>query len=156
MRSITVLILVMLGLLAAILAVRPQPATADDRWSRVADVRRSLELIQRRIDLQATIERENQRTRGYPEWIEPEWFEQPLPTNPWFDGTRPWIEIASASDRGRRHPRCIVAVESNDGTFWYDPHSGVVRARVPAGLMDDQAIALYNAANGTEVGSILP
>lgn len=156
MRAITVLILVMVGLLVAIVAVQPRPAAAEDRWAAVPDVQASLERIRQRILLEAAIQRTSQRARGHPDWIEAEWFERPLPMNPWFDGRHPWIEIASEADQGREHPRCIVALEPDDGTFWYDPLSGVVRARVPKGLMDDQAIALYNAANGVEVDSILP
>lgn len=161
MRTVTLLILVLLAAVATLVFVRPASVDGAQRHhDDIAEVRTSLTTIRRHVLLHATLNQESHRVRGHPERIDPAWFGDERPTNPWFGENRPWVEIAPvnrpASRANRPHPPCIVALEPTDGTFWYDPRSGVVRARVPAGLMDDEAIALYNAANGTDVHSILP
>jgi len=161
LRTITLLILIMLGAVVALVVVRPASVEgAQDHHVAVAEVQASLTSIRRHVLLHATLAQDSHRVRGHPPRIEPEWFTNGLPRNPWFDDRQPWVEIAPANplarDVGRIHPPCIVALEPTDGTFWYDPVSGIIRARVPAGLMDDEAIALYNEANDTDVTSVLP
>jgi hypothetical protein len=157
MRAVTVLILIMAAAITAMVTIKPSPVDAGlERWSDVDAVRESLATIRQRILLRTALDRESQRVRGHPDRVEPAWFENGVPGNPWFGNERPWMEIAGDPSVRRDHPQCIVAVDPGDGAFWYNPANGVVRARVPAGLMDADAIALYNAANDTQVTSILP
>lgn len=157
MRAITILIIIMAAAIAAMVAVKPSPVDAGhEQWSDVDAVRASLATIRKRVLLRTALDQESQRVRGHPERIDPAWFEDGVPGSAWFGNDRPWMEIASDPSLDQDHPRCIVAVDPGDGAFWYNSATGAIRARVPSGLMDVDAIALYNAANDTEVTSILP
>ncbi|RMD62322.1 MAG: hypothetical protein D6824_06910 [Planctomycetota bacterium] len=47
-----------------------------------------------------------------------------------------------------------VAVDESVASFWYNPGTGAVRARVPATVSDQRAVELYNRVNNTSLRSI--
>lgn len=92
---------------------------------------------------------------GWPTTASPEWFEAgEAPVNVMADPGAPWIEIAGPEDLGLDHPRVRMLVNDQTAGFWYNPGTGVVRARVPVMVSDDAALELYNRLNASELTSI--
>lgn len=77
-----------------------------------------------------------------------EWFGADVPTNALLDGDRPWIDLAPPGDLGD-HPPDPVAVDISQASFWYNPTTGVFRARVAPLSSEAQTLAVYNEVNGT-------
>jgi hypothetical protein len=92
---------------------------------------------------------------GWPTTVNPDWFEKgDAPRNSLADPDAPWIEIAGPEDRTLDHPRIRMLVNDRVAGFWYNPGTGVVRARVPVMVSDDAALELYNRLNASELASI--
>ncbi len=106
------------------------------------------------IMLQAAMEKTQLTQRGYPATVEPEWFGENLPRNPLLPEGHAWVEVAGDSQRDLEHPPKRIATGREMAQFWYNPHSGVVRARVPADVSDATALRLYNYINDTKLDSI--
>lgn len=92
--------------------------------------------------------------RGWPVTVDPEWFLPHPPVNALLSPHRPWVEVASPDEAGLLHPPVRMAIDETYAAFWYNPYQGVVRARVPVMVNDDQATDLYNRVNGTGIPSI--
>ena len=95
----------------------------------------------------------------WPVAVLPDWFGGALPTNRCLSddpasADRPWLDIAPPGDK-RAHPPDPVAVRRDQAQFWYNPHVGVFRARVPADLPADEALALYNHLNGVTLAALM-
>lgn len=112
----------------------------------------------RRMDLEVKYRAASKSTelnaRGWPVTIDPAWFEGDAPENPILDSDRPWVEVAGMSQCDLLHPPVRMAVDNSLAAFWYNPYQGVVRARVPVMVSDEQATRLYNRVNGTAIASI--
>ncbi len=93
-------------------------------------------------------------SRGWPVTVDPSWFQSDPPVNPLLDDDRPWVEVAGTQQADLLHPPVRMAVDKNLAAFWYNPYQGIVRARVPVMVSDDQATALYNRVNGVGMASI--
>lgn len=156
--ALTLLMLVTIGVVIALTRLGPQSASAAvaDDAARIAETRSALERLSSRLTFQSMLSEQAASVRPYPDTIDPSWFEPKLPRHGFIDDSHPWIEVAGPDERGRAHPKSIVALAPAQGGFWYDPTQGLIRARVPGGLLDADAIALYNALNGTEVTTTLP
>ena len=83
-----------------------------------------------------------------------EWFAEGLPAHPLIELGHPWLEVASVRQSDHVHPEVCIAHDSSVAKFWYNPGTGVVRARVPSGLTKDNALALYNRINQSELTSL--
>lgn len=94
--------------------------------------------------------------RGWPEKIDREWFNGPsgVPANPLVSPERPWVDLASAEEHDLDHPLMKMAADPRAAGFWYNPALGVVRARVPVLVSDEETLELYNRVNGTRLASI--
>lgn len=114
--------------------------------------RDSLHEIQREIMLQATLD--EGRSAGYPVTIDPSWFTS-RPINPLLAEGHPWVEIAHPSQQGLEHPMDIIAGSSVVASFWYNPATGVIRARVPDTGSEDETLALYNKINSTNLRALI-
>jgi type II secretory pathway pseudopilin PulG len=112
-----------------------------------AEVRR----FQQQIALQAALAQVERSERGYPSSVEPEWFQGKLPTNPLLDSSHSWLEIAGPQDVELQHPAQRVAANNSVAKFWYNPGTGVVRARVPSGVSDKAAVDMYNFVNDSSL-----
>lgn len=115
-----------------------------------AEVRR----FQAQIMVQSALEKVPLSQRGYPLSIEPRWFGGNLPNNPLLGPAYPWVEIASADQHHMMHPSRRMAIDRKLAQFWYNPNSGVVRARVPDSVSDATALRLYNEINDTAVSRV--
>lgn len=112
----------------------------------------------RRMDLEVKYRAASKSTelnsRGWPVTIDPAWFENQAPDNPLVDRDRPWVEVAGTQQADLIHPPVRMAVDSTMAAFWYNPYQGIVRARVPVMVSDEEATRLYNRINGTALASI--
>jgi len=95
-------------------------------------------------------------TRGWPVTLDPKWFESDPPQNPLLMGDRPWLEIATIDDAALEHPSVRMSIRDNMAAFWYNPYQGIVRARVPVMINDEQSLAMYNRVNSCGLSSIFP
>ena len=77
-----------------------------------------------------------------------EWFGDDLPTNSLLSEGRPWIDLAPPGDLGE-HPPDPVVYDRTQAGFWYNPTTGVFRARVSPATSEAQTLSLYNEVNGT-------
>ncbi len=89
---------------------------------------------------------QHEQAGDYPPQIMPDWFADGAPANPLLEGRHPWIDIAPPGDYSD-HPPDPLADTSGQAGFWYNPNNGVVRARVPRQVTDEQTLAMYNLVN---------
>lgn len=120
----------------------------------VAGTRAEVRRFQAQIMVQSALEKVPLSQRGYPLTIETRWFGSTLPSNLLLGPAYPWVEIASADQRNRTHPVRRMATDRKLAQFWYNPNSGVVRARVPDSVSDATALRLYNEINDSAVSRI--
>lgn len=147
--DITALVAAVL-VLAVVLAVRAGARQFDrDVQTLAAELRR----FQQVLRYQAIAEDVPVNARGWPETIDPAWFDRP-PLNPLLDDDRPWVEIVPPEDAHLLHPRVRVGLDGTQSAFWYNPYLGVLRARVPPMVSDQRAAEIYNRVNGTSITSI--
>ena len=140
----TVVALMLVGLLAGVVWHNRNTQSANlDRETAKAEVQR----FQQQIALQSALAKVVLNDRQYPETIDPAWFQGMLPMNPLLDVSHPWLEIASPEQRDQIHPLDRVAATKDTAKFWYNPNTGIVRARVSAGISDAAALELYNYVN---------
>ena len=91
--------------------------------------------------------------QGWPASIEPKWFEGVPPKNPLLSPDRPWLEVAGASEAQLLNPPVRIAAERGIAAFWYNPYRGVVRARVPLLISEQDTVDLYNRINHTTISA---
>lgn len=142
-------------MLTAILAGLIWHNRMDNSQQQVRELARAeVRRFQQQIALQSALAQVQRSERGYPQAVEPDWFQGKLPTNPLLDASHPWLEIAGPDDVTAQHPRQRVAVNGNAAKFWYNPATGVVRARVPAGVSDKASLEMYNFVNDSMLGDL--
>ena len=84
---------------------------------------------------------------GWTRNVDPEWF-NPLPCSAWFSSSdQPWIEIARDSAGRRQNPKEISITQPSQATWWFNPTSGALRARVPELTSGSATQALYDLVN---------
>jgi len=110
--------------------------------------------FQQQVALQSTLGKVERNERGYPQTIDPAWFQGALPQNPLLDVTHPWLEIASPDQKELLHPIQRIATDKKLAKFWYNPHMGVIRARVPMGVSDEATLQMYNYVNDCDLPDI--
>ena len=143
--------LILGGLVAGVfLHLRAEQGREEDNRLAQSEVHR----FQNQIHLRASLQEVELNAHGFPVTIDPEWFLGNLPVNPLLSATHPWLEIAAEVDRGMVHPSNMTAPDTSVAQFWYNPYTGVVRARVPTGVSDATTLALYNRVNGTNLPSL--
>ncbi len=125
-----------------------------DVEQRILSTRAEIERFQSQIMLQAALEKVPLTQRGYPVTVEPEWFGDDRPMNYLLGETYPWVEIARSSRSDRSHPVNRIATTREVAQFWYNPYTGVVRARVPDSASDATAGRLYDQVNYSDLGAI--
>lgn len=115
---------------------------------------RAVRVIEQMIKFRATQSGIDLNERGFPITVSAEWFEQGAPVNVMLPANHPWLEIASDEEAELMQPTIRQAVDPKVAGFWYNPHKGLVRARVPVMLSDLAATEVYNKVNGTNIKSI--
>ena len=142
-----ILVVLMLAGMGAVASREYRAARQNDQAQ--TETRDSVQRLARQIQLESVLSRSMQPERIYPEEVSPQWFGGDVPRNVLLGRGRPWIEIAPQSQHQLEHPPRVIALAETDAEFWYNPASGVVRARVPSLLSDADALARYNFINGT-------
>lgn len=145
----------------AIAAIAAASLIVSSEWKRaraeedlVNLTRSAVQSIQSKVRVRATMADVEINAAGFPNEVDPAWFDEGVPMNPLAEG-RPWIEIADESEFALRHPRNPTLEGGTGAMFWYNPALGVVRARVPRTLSDADAIVTYNEVNGTAIRSLV-
>jgi hypothetical protein len=142
-------------MLAAILVGVVFHSRTDREVNQARDLTRTeLRRFQQQIALQSALAKVERNERGYPVTVDPEWFQGNLPSNPLLGPEHPWVEIASPEHKDLLHPQERVASSKAIAKFWYNPHMGIVRARVPVGMSDSASLELYNFANSVSLPSL--
>lgn len=149
----TLVALMLAGILAGVTLQQRQQQNDD---IAVETTRRNVHRINREVQLRAALAQVSLSEQGYPATIDPEWFEHELPRNLLVADGRSWLEVAPMEQRGLAHPLDIAPPGKTNGAFWYNPSTGIVRARVPSGMSDAATIDLYNDINGCAVDSRFP
>ena len=146
--------LMIAGVIAGVVFYSRQNDQQEVDVERVSiDVQR----FQQQITLQSAIGVVELSDQGYPAVIDPEWFKQDdggLPKNPLLDDQNPWLEIAGPSQSDLNHPIKRTVSDRRTAKFWYNPYTGLVRARVPGGISDSESILMYNEINGSNLGGL--
>jgi hypothetical protein len=114
-------------------------------------VRGEVNRLQREIMLRAALHQVELSESGYPATIDPSWFEDDRPINALLGSSHPWVEIAGPDEQSLDHPPDHVATRRMQAQFWYNPWTGIVRARVPHLPSDGAALKLYNTINDTNL-----
>ena len=125
-----------------------------DTQQRLELARSETERFRSQIMLRTALGEVELTQRGYPATIQPEWFPARLPHNPLLPEGHPWVEIAETTNIDLQHPRRRIASNREVAQFWYNPHTGIVRARAPGDVSDARALRLYNYINDTELSNI--
>jgi hypothetical protein len=146
--------LVALALVAVLGGVVYNSRTEQDRANARTFAQEETRRFQQQVHLQAALLLSKTGERGYPQMIEPAWFQGNLPRNPLLPTSHPWLEIAGPEDVARRHPVRRTADDQTVATFWYNPANGLVRARVSAEITDEKALHLYNYVNGSDLPTL--
>ncbi|MDY7110274.1 MAG: hypothetical protein SYC29_16720 [Planctomycetota bacterium] len=149
----TLVALMLVGILAGLVMHHRQ---AQDVRAAQDLARDEVRRFQQQIHLHTALSGGEQRERGYPVSIEPDWFQGNLPVNPLLGRDHPWLEVAGPGATHALHPTDLVAADRDSASFWYNPATGVVRARVPVGVSDAQALELYNYVNDCTLPTLFP
>ena len=132
---------------------RRQVQEQDD----VMQVVEGLRSLQQQLHYNAAAERAELNQSGWPDVIDPAWFGNDPPRNLLVKSpTRPWLQIAGPEEASLEDPLMRMAVNDGVAGFWYNPYNGVVRARVPVMVSDQDAVNLYNRINNTALVSVFP
>lgn len=119
-----------------------------------AETRSALLRIQQQVHLQSALAARDGASRRHPAGIDPAWFKGAPPANALLGPEHPWLEVDATAPASMRHPTVPFTHRTEDAAFWYNPAAGVVRARVPAGISDSRALALYNEVNDSDLAGI--
>ncbi len=120
----------------------------------IESLRANVRLIQQQVMLQAALERVPRNEYGFPITIDPQWFGDMVPRNPLLGNDRPWMEVAGADEARLTHPLVRTGDHPSTASFWYNPITGTVRARVPHTVSDARTLELYNFVNGCNLPSL--
>lgn len=131
--------------IGGMLYYRANHQTLEQDAAFVADEVRRFEL---EIKVRAATTSTQLTGREWPMTIDPAWFDRP-PQNTLVSRDRPWVEVAPPEHAELFDPVYRIALDPTLASFWYNPYQGVIRARVPIAINDEQALRLYNRINGT-------
>ncbi|MBN4052725.1 hypothetical protein JYU07_00420 [Roseiflexus sp. AH-315-K22] len=116
-------------------------------------VRGEVRRFEQEVKIRAATEYGTQTGRNWPMTIDPGWFKVP-PQNTLVSNDRPWVEIAPPEHADLTDPVARLTMDRTLASFWYNPYQGVIRARVPLGANDEEALALYNRVNATRLTTL--
>lgn len=121
---------------------------------QVDAARQAAQRLERAIRIQAATGKTPINGRGWPETVEPAWFGDDPPLNPFIPVGRPWVEVASEDEEALTDPPIRQSVTRDLAMFWYNPANGLVRARVGPMISDQRAVDVYNRINGSNVPAL--
>lgn len=145
--------LMLLGIFAGVLLFHRQESSQIDKTQSVHD---SLARLHEAAVLHRVIESEGDARSDYLRHVSPGWFAGgELPVNLLLDRNRPWIDVAPPGDFAA-HPPDPVADAVGQAGFWYNPNTGVFRARVPRQVTARDTLNLYNRINAAALAAVTP
>lgn len=147
-------IMVLVALTGAVGAYLFQRAGDEREEQMVSQAREAVGQISQRMRYLKTMERIDLNELGWPELIDPAWFNGEPPRNMMLSLRHPWMEVASPLDYSLDHPVQRVAINERLAGLWYNPAKGIVRARVPQTVSDQKTVELYNRVNGTVIAEL--
>lgn len=148
------LILVLAMLAATVGAVLTHQRKETDEGAKFSAAVRALARLEREIRVRAAMGDVQLNGRGWPMTIDPAWFGDDPPLNPLVENDRAWIEIASSVEAELADPAIRQSVSRDVAGFWYNPASGIIRARVGLDVTDANALNLYNRLNHRELATL--
>ena len=116
----------------------------DATRDAVADIKRKMRFLIATEEIEVN-------EAGWPEVIDPRWFEGEPPRNIVLGARHPWLEVATTLEYALDHPAQRVAINEQLAGLWYNPAKGIVRARVPQTVSDQNTIDIYNRINGSSI-----
>ena len=116
-------------------------------------VRQEVRRFELEIKLRAATENAELTGRDWPMTIDPAWFKSP-PQNTLVSRDRPWVDVAPPEHADLSNPVMRLAMDHTYASFWYNPYQGIIRARVPMAINDEQALGLYNLVNATSLTNL--
>jgi hypothetical protein len=114
----------------------------------------SVTRLQRELAVRSATKTAALNERGYPTSVDPAWFKDAYPSNLLLPDDHPWLEIAGEDEAELLHPSIRVATSVSTPSLWYNPYLGVIRARVPVAVSDEESLAAYNRVNGSSLPSL--
>lgn len=147
-----VLALVMLGVGGALL--HWERKRADGEQSRINGARAAVRLLGSEVRGRGGLGQVPVNGRGWPRTIDPAWFGGSVPRNPLVPATHPWLEVAPEWQYRMTDPPVRIALTEDEAAFWYNPATGIVRARVSQAVSDERALEVYNEVNGTALKTL--
>lgn len=153
MRGLTTT-LVILGVAAVGAGVGQWHLVRIDIDQRVDRTRAAVDRVRQELTVRSATKTAEMSARGFPNTVDPDWFTDTDPVNALLSDHHPWLEIAGPEEADLEHPVARIAINESDAGLWYNPYRGVVRARVPVTVSDDQALDLYNRINSVTLPDI--
>ena len=122
---------------------------------RVQQVQAALAQLQEKADYYRTLAKvqEEYVAMGGHGDISPQWFQDDLPINVIVPLDCPWLDLAPEGDYATHPPDPVVTHDGQAG-FWYNPSTGVFRARVTPQYTDAATAELYHQVNGAQPVSL--
>lgn len=154
MRLIIYSLAVLAALLVAGLIVAHRAGAVSEETQSL-QTRASVERLKQEIHVRRALETAELNEMNWPRRPDPAWFGEDVPANELLNRNRPWLEVAPATQATLLHPPDRVAIDETTAAFWYNPYTGVVRARAPRRMTDRRSLDLYNEINATRVASLL-
>jgi hypothetical protein len=167
------------GLCVGAASLRQQRTDQELVMNQTAD---SVHRLSREIARRAAASIGETNAGGWPTRVDPAWFGDDPPLNSlaewsfemggadiglrhamgWIGGAEAsreraevvWLEIAGPSEAELEHPPIRIITGPEVASLWYNPARGVVRARVPVMVSDEQTLATYNRVNGAALRNI--
>lgn len=143
----SLIVMMLVGVVAGIVVMR-SGKKADEQG--VAQVQASLDRLSEQAAYHTTVQSAMQGKDTMLVHVHEAWFGETLPTNSLLGDEHPWIDLAPPGDLGM-HPPDPVATDLAQAGFWYNPTTGVFRARVTPRSSEAQTLARYNQVNGTSL-----
>lgn len=144
-------LVLVLAMLAGVVSFKRESQQRDASIQRACASRHRMEL---EIRYRSASRLAGLNARGWPKTVDAKWFEGAPPRNSLLPPEQPWVEIATPEQAGMRDPPVRMAVDESFAGFWYNPYLGIVRARVPVMVNDQEAVELYNRVNSRNLVSI--
>ena len=141
----SLIVLMVLGVLGGVLYLNRQD---EQNQQATADVIDALAQLHQQARHHTAIETAVAGRDTVVVQVMPRWFGEQLPTNVLAGDEQPWIDLAPPGDPGT-HPPDPIITRLDQAGFWYNPTTGVFRARVRPQLSDRKTLDLYNQLNGT-------
>lgn len=145
------------GLLAILLVAGGFAWMEREREEHAGTAQRTVDEIRRfgqMVDLRAATRDVSLNDRGWPTTIDPAWFKGEPPVNYLLSLDRPWVDMATEEEATFLDPLVRVATNKDHASFWYNPSLGVLRARVPMGINDEETLRVYNEVNTRSLASL--